>query len=35
MEALEVPGEADVTVGDASTLGIESSVGVSLGAEEG
>jgi hypothetical protein len=36
MEALDVPGKADVAVGDASVSSIESSAGVvSLGAEEG
>ena len=35
MEALDVPGKADAAVGDASALSIESSAGVSLGAEEG
>ena len=35
MEALDVPGKAIAAVGDASSSSIGSSVGVSLGAEEG
>ena len=36
IEALDVPGEADAAVGDASASSIESSAGVvPLGAEEG
>jgi hypothetical protein len=36
IEALDVPGRADVAEGDASTSSIDSSAGVdSLGAEEG